>query len=322
LCIDLWKPEADLKPKPPRPTSLNKRMVTFLRDLPTSEEQWLEERKKTRLSTAAEILHAVDCLVNGQLDSDPVAGNVANHGLQYALSSSAKTAGRMVATATNYTSIAHFFSLVFLAECEVAIVTGQPKSSVYLAVRTFIKASGRVCKGEKVPELYLSTIRWVLQEQQRQFKRGLLHRAFELFFNKGNDIQFYTRCPKDSELNDVFTAKFPLPEENDEGVREVPDEIHASLPLWIPFIVKLRAGELWSYKTICNALKVDLLCQDEDFGRFEAIYLSRILVARRLPNELSPQPLDKPEKRRRRAAKRKRQSRPDSLKLRPEPARE
>ncbi|KAL2125780.1 hypothetical protein VTI74DRAFT_2760 [Chaetomium olivicolor] len=194
-----------------------------------------------------------------------------------ALSSSAEQAAALIAKAKHSKYIAQFFSLVFMAECRVALFTGCPETSVYNAIRKFVEASGGKCVGDKTPALLLSTTLWVLQEQERQFSRGLLHRGIEVFFNEGKSLGFYIHCPKNPISNACFTAKFPN--------CEVPDEIHASLPLWIPFIVGIRDVNQCSYTAICTALEVTLWSREEDFRKWRETYLSRTLVICHLEEE-------------------------------------
>jgi hypothetical protein len=53
----------------------------------------------------------------------------------------------------------------------------------------------------------------------------------------GKSLWFYHACPRTPEENARFTNKFPT--------CKVPDEIHASLPLWVPFIVGIRNISRW-----------------------------------------------------------------------------
>jgi hypothetical protein len=62
------------------------------------------------------------------------------------------------------------------------------------------------------------------------------------------------------------------------GPATCPPEFYGMAPLWIPFFVKARVGDLWRYQDICNGLKVELHSQDEDYQTFQARY--RALVAR------------------------------------------
>ncbi|KAK3687198.1 hypothetical protein B0T22DRAFT_456641, partial [Podospora appendiculata] len=82
---------------------------------------------------------------------------------------------------------------------------------------------------------------------QIQFRRGLRHRAFELFLLESKEIDFYTQCPKEPDQHSIFTNLIPLC----ETLNKIPPaEIQASLPFWIPFFVKLHVGDRWSYSTI------------------------------------------------------------------------
>lgn len=195
LQIEFWTPTAEDKPAQPSPAPgwWVSRTAKFFHNLPVNEEQWEKKRQSTQFSTVNEILRTVDCLVAGSLEplsnncssagrsDSPVA--VGNQDSGDALSSSAERAAALIMTATNSQHIARFFSLVFMAECRVALLNGCKRASVYKAIQKFEEATGGNCNGDKTAPLRLSTTLWVLQEQQRQFRRGLLHRGFELFFN-------------------------------------------------------------------------------------------------------------------------------------------
>jgi hypothetical protein len=196
LHIELWNPTTEYKPAQSSPASgvWERRTATFFQNLPVSEEQWRQKRQTAQLYTADDVLRTVDCLVAGSLDplrngkcssAEKSASLVAagDQGSVDALSSSAERAAALIATAEHSKHVAQFFSLVFMAECRVALFNGCSETSVYSAIRKFVEASGGKCNGDKTPALLLSTTLWVLQEQQRQFRRGLLHRGFELFFN-------------------------------------------------------------------------------------------------------------------------------------------
>ena len=196
LHIEIWNPTTEYKAaqSSPVPGVWVGRTATFLRSLPVSEEQWRQKRLNAQLSTADGVLRTVDCLVTGSLD--PLNNNKCSSAETSAslvaaedqdsgdtLSASAERAAALIATAEHSQHVAQFFSLVFMAECRVALFTGSSETSVYDAIRKFMAASGGEYKSDKTPRLLLTTMLWVLQEQQRQFDRGLLHRGFELFFN-------------------------------------------------------------------------------------------------------------------------------------------
>lgn len=197
LHVQIWDPATTYKPvqrRPPASGSWVSRTATFFHSLPVSEEQWRKKRLNAWLSTAEDVLRTVDCLVTGSLDprkndkcssAEKCASLVAagDQDSGDALSSSAERAAALIATAKHSKHVAQFFSLVFMAECLVALFTGRSETLVYNAIRKFVETCGGKCNGEKTPALFLSTTLWVLKEQQRQFRRGLLHRGFELFFN-------------------------------------------------------------------------------------------------------------------------------------------
>ncbi|KAL2255672.1 hypothetical protein VTK26DRAFT_2917 [Humicola hyalothermophila] len=197
-----------------------------------------------------------------------------------------------------------------MAECQVALVTGCPKTSVHHAIRKFVEATGGTFDGERVPAMLLWTTLWILQEQQRHVRRGLMHRGIEIFFSGGKSLWFYHACPRTPEENARFTNKFPT--------CKVPDEIHASLPLWVPFIVGIRNISRWSYTTICDALKVNLWSREDDFQKWRERYRSRTLVSCHLEVDCSESQLPGPKRRRHHARKRKRSAEPESRTLRPD----
>jgi hypothetical protein len=196
LHVEIWDPTTEYKSTQSSPASggWERRTATFFQNLPVSKEQWRQKRQNTQLSTADDVLRTVDCLVAGSLDplkNDKCSSSEKSTSLVAAgdqdsgdaLSSSAERAAALITMAEHSKHVAQFFSLVFMAECCVALFTGCSKTSVYSAIRKFVEATGGTCNGDKTPALLLSTTLWVLQEQQRQFRRGLLHRGFELFFN-------------------------------------------------------------------------------------------------------------------------------------------
>jgi len=241
-----------------RSTKWQKRTGTFFAGLPVSEEQWCKKREATGLLGASGILYAVDCLTTSQLSDVKSVESVEDHArkpdLQDALESFARIAGSSLVAGKLHHNISHFISLVFIATCCVAIYKGHEESLVDAAQREFLTLSRGKCEaGHKQLATDRTAVRWLLQEMQRQFRRGLRHRAFEIFLNgkkstpvmragtnivaEGKSLHFYTECPKDPKQNDLFSAKIPI--------CKIPSEAHASLPFWIPFFVKFNAGDRW-----------------------------------------------------------------------------
>lgn len=268
----IWNPSSEYKPSEYKPSEykpseynqrlpanqsagLTKEVASFLAGMPASEEEWLNKRKSVGLSNSDDILSVVDCLSTHRFSNNsfgiPELSKCAD--LQDALMSMARSVGSLMATGKLHYNISQFMSLVFTAICCVALDQGHPQKAVEAVQRDSIRTKGVCNANSKQLGKHRSTVRWLLQEMQRQFRRGLGHRAFEIFINgkkialvfhqetnlipEGKTLHFYTKCPKGSESNERFTNTIPL--------CEVPDEIQASLPLWIPFFVKLNSGDRW-----------------------------------------------------------------------------
>ncbi|KAK4139634.1 uncharacterized protein C8A04DRAFT_15668, partial [Dichotomopilus funicola] len=272
--LNIWNPAK--KPSTPRlsPPIWVERTNTF-KNLPQSEIQWREKRDSLGLSSARGIFHAVDFLTTGRLGGNRCfAGHATKLDLQDALEAFANTVGLGTVSGKLHHQLSRFLSLILIATLCVAIHEGHPIDLVDTAQRKFLSASrGSVCKTP--PDLLArdrAAVRWLLAEQQRQFARGLRHRAFELFLLEGGVLSFYQYCPKERKESRVFTEKIPL--------CDVPeDEIQASVPFWIPFFVKFHVGDRWSCSTICKALGVELLSQNHDFQRFAQMVKSEMPVA-------------------------------------------
>ncbi|KAK3934396.1 hypothetical protein QBC46DRAFT_80221 [Diplogelasinospora grovesii] len=299
LDIEIWDPAKS----PPPVTSCSPvwkdRTASFFASLPNSEDLWCDMRESVGFSDAHGILRAVDYLTTARLSDDSsFIDHIAKPDLQDALTTFARNVGLSLVSGELFHKASHFLSMIFIATCCVALCDGHPESSVNAAQQEFLKASRGKCDGgAKDLAKDRQAVRWLLAEMQRQFRRGLRHRGFELFFLMGRSIQFYKYCPKEPKENNIFTKKIPC--------CEPPDEIQAALPLWIPFFVKLHVGKRWSYEKICEALQVNLLNREENFQHFQEIYSSRELVACRLEDNHA-RPPDQPRKRRRHAPKKPR----------------
>ncbi|KAH7303720.1 hypothetical protein B0I35DRAFT_465552, partial [Stachybotrys elegans] len=305
LPVEQWNPHTDYKRPPPRapkahspkapeagPPRWEIRTTTFFQELPTSEEGWMAKRKQVGLVTQDHILEAADILETCVIPSmlvESATSMVESHQGDL-LHTFATTCGGLMVKGKFQQNLTHFMSLVFIATCCVALKYGHPPHLVYSAQREFNGAfRGKKCEaGEKRLDMDRSAVLWLLKEMQRQFRRGLQHRAFELFLNAGRPLSFYTECPKKEEENAEFTEKIPLP-------CRVPKEVQASLPFWIPYFVTLWTG--WSYTEVCKALEVDLLAEQKDFDQIRYAHTSRKLyipVETDPTNTLSPRPPAEP----------------------------
>jgi hypothetical protein len=179
------------------PPAANKRELSsavekFLEGIPTTEEQWSGKRKSVGLSSAADILNAVDLSMYLFCDNSPAIPNQNNNpDLQEVLLSLARrfNSRGLIDPSDRFThNMSHFLSLVSTAICRVAKNKRYPLKSVDAALKGYLEERKGICHaGPKQLREYRAAVGWLLQEQQRQFRRGLGHRAFELFFN-GTEI--------------------------------------------------------------------------------------------------------------------------------------
>ena len=159
------------------------RTASFFKDLPKTEGQWFRKRESAGLSSAKDILLTARCLATGRLGSIPFTDHTKRSDLQDSLITFAHNIGEALAGAKLYSHISHFLSLIFVATCCVAKKKGHPGELVDEAQRKLIEASrGKCNKGFQQLINDRASMTWLLQEMQRQFRRGLRQRAFELFF--------------------------------------------------------------------------------------------------------------------------------------------
>lgn len=161
----------------------NSRMYSFFENLPKTEDEWYEKRKSASLLNESDILSTARCLATAQFSSIPFTDHTKEVDLQDSLVSFAKNVGEALAKAKSYSNTSHFLSLIFVATCCVAITQGHKTSLVDDAQRKLIEVSRAKCnKGGPQLTNDRAAVKWLLQEMQRQFHRGLRQRAFELFF--------------------------------------------------------------------------------------------------------------------------------------------
>lgn len=196
LIIDIWTPEteyhkssqvtSDIQPRK-RSRQLS-RTQTFFEKSPKTEEDWIALRKAAGLSDTDAILRVIDSLTTGELlnseSRNATRLNGTSGGLQCYLLLLAEIAGDMLSDAKLNTNVSKFYSLVFVATCSVALHDGHPQDLVDNALRDFLRQRrGKECDpGAARLSNLRGGVRWLIQEMERQCRRGLGHRAFELFF--------------------------------------------------------------------------------------------------------------------------------------------
>ncbi|KAM7191154.1 hypothetical protein V8F33_009025 [Rhypophila sp. PSN 637] len=295
LHVELWSP-----PKQPSPSTSTtsgawrKKTTKFFENIPGTEDEWHTKREMACLSNADGILRIVDYLATGRRGYN---SDFTNHstegGSETKLSAFGRNVGLCLVIDKNHVVASRFLSLVFLAACQVAIYQGHSKQEVESAQREFLRASrnGGECRAESETLADDRTaVFWLIGEMERQTRRGLQHRAFEIFYLAGKTINFYKNCPRNPEENQQFTGRIPL--------CNTPEEIQASLPLWIPFFIATNFEE-WNYSTICEALGTTILNTDEDFRHFRETHQSRKIGVCRVQAFLGLIPCPKESRKRR-----------------------
>ncbi|KAK4139256.1 uncharacterized protein C8A04DRAFT_16021 [Dichotomopilus funicola] len=229
--IEFWLPPKQTLPSGrPSVNEWRKATKSFISGLPKTETEWREKREALSLSTTDDVLRAVDYLTTIRLDNNSCSKtHTTELSLQLALTAFGRNVGTNLALENVRRNTSRFLPLIFLAACCMAIYDGHSEDSVNDAQREFLRASrGRCDEEPKGLAKDRAAVRWLVGEMQRQFRRGLRHRAFELFFSvKGRGIHFYKdNCPKDPDANAEFSELIPF--------CDPPPEIQASLPFFIP----------------------------------------------------------------------------------------
>lgn len=184
LCVELWSPRQP-PPSTSKEPSWRKNTATFFEDLPTTEDDWRKRRENVCLSNRDDILRVVDQLAAGRIgENDQFTDHTTEKSSANALLTFGRNVGSNLRFEETHHIVSRFLSLVFLAACQVAIYQGHPMSSVDDAQREFLKASrpnGRCNQGAEALANDRTAVLWLIREMEHQARRGLQHRAFELF---------------------------------------------------------------------------------------------------------------------------------------------
>lgn len=183
LQILTWNPAIEYKTQPPAskdPPWLS-RTESFFKDLPTSEEQWVQKREVASLSTAEHIILAIDNIKSSRLRISEVPRETRCDELHQVLCTFGEQVRKMIVGSKFAETISNYSSLVFIAACCVALKNGHPTDLVDAAQNSFyqVKREGSSQKHHLAADR--SAVLWLIQEMERQYHRGLKHRAFEMF---------------------------------------------------------------------------------------------------------------------------------------------
>jgi len=200
LVINIWQPtdlpknsydtqsENPSQAKTPSGTpKWRSRTKSFFEGLPKTEEDWSQLRTSSCFSTPDNILHVVDCLDSGRLIDTRPTNHDTPQNLADSLLEFAQSARAMLLEGKLSRNISQFNSLVFLATCHVASQQRHPKNDgiVNTAMRQFLSyfRGGDCTAHDRQLDKIRTGVKWLVEEMGRQCRRGLGHRAFELFFH-------------------------------------------------------------------------------------------------------------------------------------------
>ena len=193
LEFNIWNAESDYVSKSAgrkkHRHKLNPRVDSFLSNLPQNEEAWLDFRTNSTIGTSKGLLFTFDFLFTGQIGGEALLTERTEtessaDAIQALLYRLAERSGNAIIEGKGHLKCATFLSVVFVCICIVAVGEGHPRHEAYAALRrylTVVNGKNYICDDKKLGD-YINGVRWLLQEQQRQFRRGLSYRAFELFF--------------------------------------------------------------------------------------------------------------------------------------------
>ncbi|CZT13617.1 uncharacterized protein RAG0_17119 [Rhynchosporium agropyri] len=244
-------------------------MDEMLRDFPDTRN-WASKRKEVGLTSADSILRAFDILIHGKESQTEAALIEANFSMFSAdrvlqlLNNFAVGTAALQIDQTFTTQIYHFRVFVFVSLCCVALHQCVDTNLVEEVMAKCVSASS----AKNLSKLRSGAL-WVNKMMSRLAARGLDHRAYELFILSGRPIAQYSRFSHAKDGDSYFQARFT--NSNPET------EIQASLPFWVPFIIKTIVGDIFSLPAICTALGYDSDSQMHDYPRYLYNYHHRQL---------------------------------------------
>ncbi|KFY99052.1 hypothetical protein V498_01026 [Pseudogymnoascus sp. VKM F-4517 (FW-2822)] len=257
-------------------------MDGMLSDIPNAKD-WSPKRKSVGLASSAKILVALDVIIHGrgpqmdlntgQTDLSVVCYDRSNAVLQLLNTFAITTAALQIET-TFTRQIYRFRVFVFVSLCCVALHHGVEKKFVEEAMQRCVSDS---C-GKNLTRLRNGAL-WVNQMMSTLAADGRGHRAYELFVLCGRSIACYGRFAQTGESGfSYFRSRVPICEQG--------REIQASLPFWVPFIIKSIVGEVYSLSDICIALGYGADSQIHHYPRYLQNYHSRRIP---LPPNVHPE---------------------------------
>lgn len=256
LVFKVYEPPLESNQRPTQrhpkclPAACSTTAQEFFSNLPQSEAQWRDRREGINFVTEDDIYAVIYSIRTCRHINSNDAELIVSGNLQDDLIAIAKRFGAAsIATRLN-SCIANFQSLVFTAICEVAIYCGHSLEGVNDAHRLFLTTSrDGTCNASGLTlQKYRVALRGILQEMQRQYRRGLRHRGLEIFFICTMPVKVFclaNSCAVGGSITSYTRWSKPSLAPYGDAVATVPDEIHASCPLWIPMFVQWIMGDRW-----------------------------------------------------------------------------
>lgn len=155
----------------------------FFENIPDSKDRWVEKREAAFLSTEENIIAAIDSIKSSLIDASevPASRDTEGNNLDEMLHTMGKKVEHMI-KATNFaTSVSNYSSLVFIAACSVAEALGHPKDSINTAQNAAYPHSRKGDSRDRHLADDRAAVLWLIHEMEHQYRRGLKHRAFEIF---------------------------------------------------------------------------------------------------------------------------------------------
>lgn len=100
---------------------------------------------------------------------------------KFSLLEQGRAVGTILKESHVLTLLANFYTVIFFATCCVAKQTGYVEAA-YEAEQAFLSRSGSEALSKSSLCNYEAAVKWIIKEMARQCRRGLQHRAFEIFF--------------------------------------------------------------------------------------------------------------------------------------------
>lgn len=249
----------------------------FLQRVPVDEDGWSKRRDYVQLCKPEELLHTFRLLT--RLSRKSCSFDIGHklddkESILDVLRDYGRFANALGAHKVYATQISNYGTLLFICLSIVARKTGAKPEVVDEHIKKFLMRQQEKCDAGSE---YLTRLRtaalWPVKQMNELYRKGLKHRAWEMFVLCGPSIHFYKKLALvDTE---EVTSRVVICEPP-EG------EVQADVPFDITFLTKIILGERCSLDQINKALGTDL--REETFNTwFEALSRRTESISKSLP---------------------------------------